>query len=150
VAGLAQGAAAIELSPLRGQELERHGGGVLVNDAYNANPASVESALAALADRAAGARTVAILGHMAELGPEAPRWHAEVGRACARLGIDVVIGVGALAAAYETASEGCEWHWAPSLDAAAELLPRVLRPGDFVLLKGSRSAGVERLAEAAL
>jgi UDP-N-acetylmuramoyl-tripeptide--D-alanyl-D-alanine ligase len=150
VAGLAQGAAAIELSPLRGQELERHGGGVLVNDAYNANPASVESALAALADRAAGARTVAILGHMAELGPEASRWHAEVGRACARLGIDVVIGVGALAAAYETASEGCEWHWAPSLDAAAELLPRVLRPGDFVLLKGSRSAGVERLAEAAL
>jgi UDP-N-acetylmuramyl pentapeptide synthase len=93
---------------------------------------------------------VAILGHMAELGPEAPRWHAEVGRACARLGIDVVIGVGELAAAYETASDGCEWHWAPSLDAAAELLPRVLRPGDFVLLKGSRSAGIERLVEAAL
>jgi UDP-N-acetylmuramoyl-tripeptide--D-alanyl-D-alanine ligase len=123
---------------------------VLVNDAYNANPVSVESALSALVERAAGARTVAILGHMAEMGPDAPRWHAEVGRACARLGIDVVIGVGRQAADYATAAAGCDWHWAPSLADAAGLLPRVLRPGDFVLLKGSRSAGVEKLAEVAL
>lgn len=150
LAGLGEGAAAIELSPLRGQELERASGGVLVNDAYNANPVSVESALADLVVRAGGARTVAILGHMAELGPDAPRWHAEAGRACARLGIDVVVGVGELAAAYETAKQGCEWHWAPDVGAAAKLLPRVLMPGDFVLLKGSRSAGVERLAEVAL
>ena len=87
---------------------------------------------------------------MAELGPDAPRWHAEVGRACARLGVDVVIGVGELAAAYATAADGCEWHWAPDVAAAAELLPRVLQPGDVVLLKGSRSAGIERLAEVAL
>jgi UDP-N-acetylmuramoyl-tripeptide--D-alanyl-D-alanine ligase len=150
VAGLAAGAAAIELSPLRGQEQERRAGGVLVNDAYNANPASLESALAALVERAEGARTVAVLGHMAELGPDAPRWHAEVGRACARLGVGVVIGVGELGAAYATAAEGCEWHAAADLAAAAELLPRLLRPGDFVLLKGSRSAGVEQLAEVAL
>jgi UDP-N-acetylmuramoyl-tripeptide--D-alanyl-D-alanine ligase len=150
VAGLAEGAAAIELSPLRGQELERDGGGVLVNDAYNANPVSVESALSALVERAAGARTVAILGHMAEMGPDTPRWHAEAGRACARLGIDVVIGVGEQAADYATAAEACEWHWAPTLAEAAELLPAILRPGDFVLLKGSRSAGVETLAEVAL
>jgi UDP-N-acetylmuramoyl-tripeptide--D-alanyl-D-alanine ligase len=150
LAGIGEGAAAIELSPLRGQEQERRAGGVLINDAYNANPASVESALAALAQRAAGARSVAVLGHMAELGAEAPRWHAEVGRACARLGIDVVIGVGNLAAAYETAAEGCEWHWAADVGEAAGVLARVLRPGDVVLLKGSRSAGVERLAEAVL
>ena len=150
VAGLAQGAAAIELSPFRGQELARHDGGVLVNDAYNANPVSVESALAALVERAEGARTVAVLGTMAELGPDAPRWHAEAGHACARLGIDVVIGVGELAAGYATAAEGCEWHWAADVPEAADLLPRVLRPGDVVLLKGSRSAGVERLEEAAL
>jgi UDP-N-acetylmuramoyl-tripeptide--D-alanyl-D-alanine ligase len=150
VAGLAEGAAAIELSPFRGQELARRGGGVLVNDAYNANPVSVESALAALVERAEGARTVAVLGTMAELGPDAPRWHAEAGHACARLGIDVVIGVGELAAGYATAAEGCEWHWAADVPEAADLLPRVLRPGDVVLLKGSRSAGVERLEEAAL
>jgi UDP-N-acetylmuramoyl-tripeptide--D-alanyl-D-alanine ligase len=149
-AGIADGAAEIELSPLRGQEQARAGGGVLVNDAYNANPASVESALAALVERAGGARTVAVLGHMAELGPGAPRWHAEVGRACARLGIAVVIGVGELAAGYATAADGCEWHYAESAEAAAELLPQILRAGDFVLLKGSRSAGIERLAELAL
>ena len=89
-----------------GRSRQRHGGGVLVNDAYNANPASVESALAALVERAAGARTVAVLGHMAELGPEAPRWHAEVGRACARLGVDVVIGVGELAAGVRDGGRG--------------------------------------------
>jgi UDP-N-acetylmuramoyl-tripeptide--D-alanyl-D-alanine ligase len=149
-AGIAEGAGAIELSPLRGQEQQRTGGGVLVNDAYNANPASLESALAALAERAAGARTVAVLGHMAELGPDAPRWHAEVGRACARLGIGVVVGVGELAAGYATAAEGCEWHHAATAETAAALLPQILRPGDFVLLKGSRSAGIERLAELAL
>ena len=123
---------------------------MLVNDAYNANPSSVESALAALVERAAGARTVAVLGHMAELGPDAPRWHAEVGRACARRGIGVVIGVGELAASYAPAAERCEWHWVPSVAEAAALLPRVLQPGDVVLLKGSRSAGTEQLAEVAL
>jgi UDP-N-acetylmuramoyl-tripeptide--D-alanyl-D-alanine ligase len=150
LAGLGEGASAIELSPLRGQEVPRRGGGVLVNDAYNANPASLQSALSALVERAAGSRTVAILGHMAELGPATTWWHGEVGRACARLGIDVVIGVGAQAAGYASAADGCEWHWAPSIAEAAELLPSVLRAGDFVLLKGSRSAGVEQLAEAAL
>ena len=85
---------------------------------------------------------------MAELGPDAPRWHAEVGDACARLGIGVVIGVGERR--YATAATGCEWHAAADVAAAAELLPRVLQPGDFVLLKGSRSAGIERLAEVAL
>jgi UDP-N-acetylmuramoyl-tripeptide--D-alanyl-D-alanine ligase len=150
LAGIAEGAAGIELSPLRGQEQPRSGGGVLVNDAYNANPASVESALAALVARAEGARTVAVLGHMAELGPDAPRWHAEVGRACAALGIGVVVGVGELAAAYATAAAACEWHHAASVEQAAELLPAILRPGDVVLLKGSRSAGMERLAERAL
>ena len=59
---------------------------------------------------------------MAELGADAPRWHAEVGRACARLGIDVVIGVGELAEAYATAADGCEWHWAADVAEAAELL----------------------------
>jgi UDP-N-acetylmuramoyl-tripeptide--D-alanyl-D-alanine ligase len=149
LAGLAAGAAAIELSPLRDQAVARRQGGVLVNDAYNANPASVESALSALVERARGARTVAVLGHMAELGPDAPRWHAQVGDACARLGIGVVIGVGPLSRAYSTAEAACEWHWAADVAAAADLLPRVLRPGDCVLLKGSRSAGIEQLAEVA-
>jgi UDP-N-acetylmuramoyl-tripeptide--D-alanyl-D-alanine ligase len=148
--GLAIGAADIELSPLRGQEQARRDGGVLLNDAYNANPASMESALGALVERAGGARTVAVLGHMAELGPDAPRWHAQVGETCARLGVGVVIGIGELGAAYATAAAGCEWFFAADVGAAAELLGRVLQPGDIVLLKGSRSAGIERLAEVVL
>jgi UDP-N-acetylmuramoyl-tripeptide--D-alanyl-D-alanine ligase len=91
-----------------------------------------------------------VLGDMAELGPEAPRWHAEVGRACVALGIDVVVGVGELAAAYATAAEGCEWHYAVDVETAAGFLPEILRPGDVVLLKGSRSARIERLAELGL
>ena len=62
-----------------------------------------------------------------------------------------MIGVGELAAAYATAAEGCEWHWAADVARGGRACsPRVLRPGDVVLLKGSRSAGLERLAEAAL
>jgi UDP-N-acetylmuramoyl-tripeptide--D-alanyl-D-alanine ligase len=148
--GIGEGAAAIELSPFRGQEQPRAGGGVLVNDAYNANPASMESALSALLTRADGARTVAVLGHMAELGADAPRWHAEIGSTCAALGIGVVVGVGELSQGYATAAAGCEWHFARSVEQAAELLPGILRAGDAVLLKGSRSAGIERLAELAL
>ena len=122
-----------------------------MNDAYNANPASLESALAALVERAAGARTVAVLGHMAELGAgRAGAGTPRSARACARLGIGVVIGVGPLAASYATAAEGCEWHAAADVAAAGDLLRRVLRPGDVVLLKGSRSAGIEQLAEVAL
>ena len=65
---LAESAAASTLSPWRGEELELPGGGFVVNDAYNANPTSMEAALRHLAERGAGRRLVAILGGMAELG----------------------------------------------------------------------------------
>ena len=67
------------------------------------------------------------------------------------LGIDVVIGVGELAAAYATAADGCEWHWAADVGEAADAARRACcGPATVVLLKGSRSAGIERLAEVAL
>ena len=69
----------VELSGLRGQETALPGGGVLIDDTYNANPASLRAALEHLIARAAGARTVAVIGEMAELGPDAPRYHREVG-----------------------------------------------------------------------
>ena len=67
--GIAEGAAGDRALALPRAGASAARGGVLVNDAYNANPASMESALAALVERAGGARTVAVLGHMAELGP---------------------------------------------------------------------------------
>ena len=123
---------------------------MLVNDAYNANPASMESALAALVERAGGARTVAVLGHMAELGPDAPRWHAEVGdglRAPRRRRRDRRRRARGLCDGRRGRASGTP---RPTSRPRPSCCRRVLQPGDFVLLKGSRSAGIERLAEVAL
>jgi UDP-N-acetylmuramoyl-tripeptide--D-alanyl-D-alanine ligase len=132
----------VKFSRWRSQEADLPGGGLLINDAWNANPVAMRAALAHLRDRAAGRRTVAILGDMAELGPDAPRYHEEIGRAAAELGIDVVVGVGELARAYR----GSEW--AADADDAVPLVRTLLRPGDAVLVKGSRAVGLEVVAEA--
>src|SRR5207247_1816877 len=90
----------VELSRWRGEEVELPGGGLLINDAYNANPVSMRAALAYLADRAGDRRRVAILGDMAELGRTGPDYHREVGKAAAELGIDELLAVGELAPGY--------------------------------------------------
>jgi UDP-N-acetylmuramoyl-tripeptide--D-alanyl-D-alanine ligase len=132
------GAARIELSRLRGEELPLAGGGVLINDCWNANPVSMAAALRDLAARNGG-RRIAVLGGMAELGSEAPRYHGEV--AAQVVGLDVVIGVGELARGYDPT------HWVADAGQAARLLGELLEPGDIVLVKGSRSVGLERVAE---
>jgi UDP-N-acetylmuramoyl-tripeptide--D-alanyl-D-alanine ligase len=143
------GAGAIELSPWRGQEQPLPRGGVLINDAYNANPLSVAVALEALAARRNGGRTIAVLGEMAELGPAAARWHAEAGRHAAGLGIDVLVAVGPGARAYVDGAIGdIESRWFPDMTTAARALEALLRPRDTVLVKGSRTARLERLAAA--
>lgn len=133
---------AVEFSRWRGEELPLPGGGLLVNDAYNANPLSMRAALEHLVARSAGRRTVAILGEMAELGPGSPGYHEEIGRVAKNLGVDVVIGVGELARSYEPGD------WAPDATAAIDMARTVIRPGDCVLVKGSRAAGLEVVAEA--
>ena len=100
----------------------------------------MRAALDNLRERAAGRRTVAILGDMAELGDDAPRFHEEIARA--RDGIDVLIGVGELARAYEPDA------WAASAGEAVALARAQVREGDVVLVKGSRSVGLEIVAEA--
>lgn len=130
----------VELSRWRWEESPLPGGGLLINDAYNANPVSMRAALEHLLERAAGRRTVAVLGEMAELGPEAPRYHREIGRVAAA--VDVVVGVGELARGYGGAD------WAATAADAAPLVRELVRPGDVVLLKGSRAVGLELVAEA--
>ena len=128
----------VEFSRWRSQESELPGGGLLVNDAWNANPVAMRAALLHLRQRAGGRRTVAVLGEMAELGPEAARFHAELDTS----GIDVVVGVGVLARRYRPD------HWAATAAEAVPLVREVVRPGDVVLVKGSRSVGLEVVAEA--
>jgi UDP-N-acetylmuramoyl-tripeptide--D-alanyl-D-alanine ligase len=134
---IGEGAPQIELSRLRGEELPLPGGGVLINDCWNANPASMAAALRDLAGRNGG-RRIAVLGGMAELGPEGPRYHREVGALTNEL--DVVVGVGELARDYEPT------HWVADAEAAATLLGELLEPGDIVLVKGSRAVGLEGVA----
>ena len=130
----------VEFSKLREEERPLPGGGLLLNDCYNANPVSMRAALEHLAERGRGHRRVAVLGEMAELGREADAYHREIGGLVHRLGIEQVIAVGEHARAYGG-------DWVPSAGEAATRLRAALRPGDVVLVKGSRSVGLETVAE---
>ena len=130
----------VEFAGWRNQEQELPGGGLLINDAWNANPISMRAALEHLRERAAGRRTVAVLGEMAELGEYAPEGHREVARSIVEVAPDLVIAVGPLARAYGG-------RWVPDREAALELLREELRPGDCVLLKGARVLELDRLAD---
>ena len=140
--GAQEGADAIRLSRWRGEELPLQGGGFVINDAYNANPTSMRAALLDLVERAGSRRRVAILGEMAELGDASSRYHEEVGSLVDDLGIEVVIGVGGAAAAYV----GDRGRPGRVLVADQERLDGaldVLAPGDAILVKASRSVGLE-------
>jgi UDP-N-acetylmuramoyl-tripeptide--D-alanyl-D-alanine ligase len=123
----------------------------VVNDAYNANPESMRAALAALAGLPA-TRRIAVLGAMAELGPDAHAEHERLGRDAAAAGVDVVVAVGSDAVGIADGARtfgrrpGEESVHVPDRAAARELLSEVLRPGDVVLIKASRSYGLELLA----
>jgi UDP-N-acetylmuramoyl-tripeptide--D-alanyl-D-alanine ligase len=136
----------VDFSRWRGDEGELPGGGLLINDAYNANPVSMRAALTYLVQRAEGRRLVAILGDMAELGRTGPEYHREVGVAAVELGIDEVLAVGQLARGYLEA--GAHGRWVPNVHEALRELDDVVRPGDAVLVKASRAIGLEAVAEA--
>jgi UDP-N-acetylmuramoyl-tripeptide--D-alanyl-D-alanine ligase len=117
---------------------ERPDGVTVINDAYNANPDSMRAALAALTAVGAGRRTWAVLGRMGELGPEAGSAHAGVAAEARRAGIAELITV--------DAPDYGAGRAVADVDEAAALLAAELAPGDVVLVKASRAAGLERLA----
>jgi UDP-N-acetylmuramoyl-tripeptide--D-alanyl-D-alanine ligase len=134
------------------------GDAVLINDAYNANPASMAAALdtlAAIGSRRANGRpagrTIAVLGEMLELGQDSADLHAGVGRLAAGHKIDLLITVGAGASGI---AEGAQQAGmaadhvvrVPDKAVAAGLLAD-LQPGDVVLIKASRDIGLETLGE---
>ncbi len=141
LAEMADRAANIGFSRFRGERLELGDGIVLVNDCYNANPVSMRAALSHLASLGKG-RRVAVLGEMAELGPDAAGYHREIGAGARAEGVDLLVGVG------EPARDYGPDELVGDPEEAAELLAAQLEPGDTVLVKGSRSAGLEAVAVA--
>jgi UDP-N-acetylmuramoyl-tripeptide--D-alanyl-D-alanine ligase len=133
-------------------EVDRRPDGVIVvNDAYNANPESMRAALAALTGLP-GTRRIAVLGAMGELGPDADAEHERLGRDAAAAGVDLIVAVGADAVGIADGASAAgrrteeESVHVPDRAAALELLAPQLRAGDVVLVKASRSYGLEALA----
>jgi UDP-N-acetylmuramoyl-tripeptide--D-alanyl-D-alanine ligase len=134
---------------------ERPDGVTVINDAYNANPESVRSALDTLVHMARDRRSFAVLGEMAELGAATVSEHEKIGTHAARGGLTGLIAVGETAASVlKGAGQVGSWTGdgvrVEDADAAVAALGERLRPGDVVLVKGSRVAGLEKVAHAVL
>jgi UDP-N-acetylmuramoyl-tripeptide--D-alanyl-D-alanine ligase len=136
----------------RGEIVRLAGPITVIDDSYNANPTAVARALDVLHATPAE-RRVAVLGEMLELGPHSTALHERVGRAAARAGVDVLVAVGgapaaalAAAAVAEGMAASAVEHRATSDDAAA-LVSATVRPGDLVLVKGSRGIATDRVVE---
>ncbi|MEP9365554.1 UDP-N-acetylmuramoyl-tripeptide--D-alanyl-D-alanine ligase [Nocardioides sp. CN2-186] len=140
--------AATTASPMRMELHERADGLLVINDAYNANPASMTAALETLwqIGRARGRRTVAVLGEMRELGDDAGRGHREVGLAAARLGVDVVVVVGEEAAGIAD-GYGRESILTAGRDEARAWVRENVRSGDVVLVKASNGVALWTIAD---
>ncbi len=156
-AGLAQLAdglcAATPRSKWRMEVTERPDGVTVINDAYNANPEAMAAAIATLAVMAKDRRAFAVLGPMYELGSQSRQRHEEAGGLAARAGVAGLIVVGEeaapmLAGAKADRSWRGELLQVPDAPSAVAALGNLLAPGDVVLVKASRSAGLERVAQA--
>ena len=149
---IAERAAALRPAAHRGEILRLDGGITVIDDSYNANPTATKRAIGVLA-AAAGTRRIAVLGEMLELGEFARDLHAEVGRAAAAARIDRLVAVGGAAAAAVAAaavSAGmapASVEYVAESDQAAEIVAALVRPGDVVLVKGSRGIKTERVVE---
>ncbi|MCK9418302.1 MAG: UDP-N-acetylmuramoyl-tripeptide--D-alanyl-D-alanine ligase [Nitrospirae bacterium] len=133
-------------------ELRQVQGRTVLADCYNANPASMDAALSTLASLRSGGKTIAVLGDMLELGIVAIDAHQTIGKTIARLGVDLVITLGPLAkhvgeGAIDAGMPKDRVLEARSQAEAAALLKKLSRPGDVVLIKGSRGMKMEKILE---
>ena len=150
---LEEGARGLAASRLTHGRLEqkRLGGIDFLDDTYNANPDSMRAALRTLATLPVSGRRIAVLGRMGELGSQSESGHRAVGAEAAASKVDLLLAVGAeeagfLAQAAQAAGLANVRHL-PDPAAAAAVLAETVRPGDLVLVKGSRSARMERIFE---
>jgi UDP-N-acetylmuramyl pentapeptide synthase len=121
-----------------------------IDDSYNANPDSMKAALRTLVELDADGRRIAVLGEMGELGTESERGHREVGETAAALRVDQLIAVGGAGALIAQSAQKAGLEKSVAVDSpadAADLLGKSAAPGDLVLIKGSRTARMERVLE---
>jgi UDP-N-acetylmuramoyl-tripeptide--D-alanyl-D-alanine ligase len=124
----------------------------LINDAYNANPKSMEMALRTLTEVKGRGRAIAVLGDMLELGDYAEEAHLQIGRIVAELSVDFLLAMGqwapvVVASAVRHGLEPERTRVPADHDEAESLLRRMIQRGDWVLLKGSRRMSMEKIAE---
>lgn len=138
-------------TPPKGRlQLSEENGIRLIDDSYNANADSMTAAIETLAELPVLGRRIAVLGDMAELGEHSEAAHREIGRLVAKREIDMLFTIGAMGYCYATEAKEMGAKVVCQFDEVAEAvisLQRVLRPGDAVLVKASRSAGLERVIE---
>jgi UDP-N-acetylmuramoyl-tripeptide--D-alanyl-D-alanine ligase len=141
---IAERAALLKPAARRGELLRLPGGITLIDDSYNSSPAALKLSLETVSAATGSARKIAVLGEMLELGEHADRLHAECGRAAAGAGLDLLIAVGGDAArrladaARAAGMDASAVLHVPASAEAADLAQRKVRPGDLVLVKGSR------------
>jgi UDP-N-acetylmuramoyl-tripeptide--D-alanyl-D-alanine ligase len=144
-----RGLASCQPPKMRLQVLEQNGVRIL-NDAYNANADSMLAALQTLNEFPCRGRRIAVIGDMAELGAHSVEAHEEVGRKTAELGAIQLVTVGKLASLTAQAARDAglrEVTECRDVAEATEVLKRIAREGDVILLKASRVTGLERLSE---
>jgi UDP-N-acetylmuramoyl-tripeptide--D-alanyl-D-alanine ligase len=134
----------VALSAMRGNVRPLAVGGTLIEDCYNANPIAMRAALTDLAGR--DGRRVAVLADMMELGPDEAIYHREIGEAAGAAGVELLIAIGQRAGGYVEGASGVEAIHYTTVEEAVDAIPSVLRAGDVVLVKGSRSMALERVA----
>jgi UDP-N-acetylmuramoyl-tripeptide--D-alanyl-D-alanine ligase len=150
-AAIARGLGRFKPATMRSQVLNWKGIRI-INDCYNANPASMKAAISLLAELAGGGRMVAVLGDMLELGPEEHALHREVGAYLAARGVSLLVTCGVLArslaeGAREAGMAAACVHEVSDSAAAAEIARKLVRASDVVLVKGSRGMKMERVVE---
>ena len=149
---LLAGLATAEPPAMRMQRIES-GGVLIINDAYNANPASMKAALLTLAKFKCTGRRIAVLGDMLELGEQRDAFHQDAGRQAVAAKVDALVTIGPggkviAEAAIDAGLSGTRVMSLPSAEIAAKTFAKGLQPGDVVLLKGSRGMKLEQIADA--
>jgi UDP-N-acetylmuramoyl-tripeptide--D-alanyl-D-alanine ligase len=147
------GLALADLGGIKGRG-ERHqirvdgGEALLIDESYNANPASMAATLKSLGEEVGAERRIAVLGPMRELGEHADQLHADLAPSVIAAKVDELVLVGADMRPLEQALDG-QVHVTNVADAAqaADALSRLLRPGDAVLVKASNSVGLGRVVD---